>query len=69
MSGVASSFSLENAETAGMTRRLKIALSTIAPTPREKSPWTTVLITIELIYAKLDPTATTIAPWTAIGMP
>ena len=64
-----SRFSLKIADTPGITRRLKIALPTIAPTPRENSPWTTVLMTIELISGKLEPTATTTAPWTATGSP
>jgi len=52
-----------------MTRRMKIALPTMAPTPSENSPWTTVLMTTELNSGMLDPTATTMAPWTATGSP
>jgi hypothetical protein len=69
MSHVDSSSRLENADRAGMTRRLKSALPTMAPTPREKSPCRTVLMTMELISGKLGPTATTMAPWTATGNP
>jgi len=68
-SRVASRFSLNSAESAGMTSRLKMALPTIPPTPSEKSPWRTVLMTTELSSGKLDPTATTMAPWTATGRP
>jgi len=46
-----------------------MALPTTAPTPSENSPWKTVPMTIELISGKLDPTAATIAPWTATGSP
>jgi hypothetical protein len=66
---VADSSSLNSAESAGMTSRLKMALPTIAPTPRENSSWTTVLRTTELSSGKLEPTATTIAPWKANGSP